>query len=78
MLLFVPLVIIALIPAAIVIGIVAVMTGEAGGGAQVLGVTVAAGGSAVIDAAPAFIGDAGVAACVAGEPIVRGMARGTI
>lgn len=64
--------------AAIVIGIVAVMTGEAGGGAQVLGVTVATGGSAVIDAAPAFIGDAGMAACVAGEPIVCGVARGTI
>ena len=71
-------IVIAAVAAALVIGIVAVMTGEAGGGAQVLGVTVAAGGPTVIDAAPAFIGDAGVAARVAGEPIVRGVARGTI
>lgn len=54
------------------------MAGKAGCGAQILGVAIAAGRAAVVDAAPAFVCNARVRTCVPGEPIVRSVARGTI
>jgi hypothetical protein len=64
--------------ASFVIRVVAIMTGKAGRAAEILGVTVAAGGAAMIDTPPAFIRDRWMRAGIPGEPVVRGVAGGTV
>lgn len=58
------------IATAIIVRVITVMTGKAGGSAKVLRVTIAACSPAVVDAESAFVGNARVRTVIGREPII--------
>lgn len=63
---------------AIVVGIVAVVAGRAGGSVQIHGMTVAAGRAAVVDTAAALVRDARVRTVIRSIPVACAVAGGAV
>ena len=64
----------AAVPPTIVIGVIAFVTCRTGSCLQGLRMAIAAGCAAMVDTAPAFVGDARVRTGVRGKPVVCAMA----